>query len=108
MKCEYGALLGSTDMGKPKYLEKDLSQGQFGHHQSRSFLETEARKIGKTRQRQNRLYLIIQPTIKTLQAVEVGYVAPPILNINSTRRRVITLSLGPLYVWEITRNTCST
>jgi len=51
MKCEYGALLGSTDTGKPKYLEKDLSQCQFGHHQPRSLLETEARKLGETGQR---------------------------------------------------------
>jgi len=51
MKCKYGELLGSTDTGKQKYLEKDQSQCQFGQHKSRSLLETEARKLGGTRQR---------------------------------------------------------
>jgi hypothetical protein len=93
MKCEYGTMLGSTDKGKPKYLDNNLSQCQFGHHQSRSLLETEARKLGETHQRSRRICLIIQPTIKTLQAVEVKYVAPCIRNIDSTRRGAIKLSL---------------
>jgi len=41
----------------------------------------------------------------THKSVPVIFEPPCVLNIDCTRSRVTTLSLGPLYVWEITRNT---
>jgi hypothetical protein len=50
MRCDYGALVESTDTGKPQYTGKDLSQRQFGQHQHHSLLQTEVKTLQETQQ----------------------------------------------------------